>query len=293
MQTANISKSILSISSPGVHLSPTDADFNKQLCQQCNDFSNDLVSNNPKQFGFWASLPLPDVEASLAEIRRVLDGMNAVGFVMETNHHGVYLGNPSLNAVFDELNRVKAKIFIHPTTPCLQHTSSGGHHGHTAATFLPQYPNPMMEFMFDTARAVINLFASGTISRCPDITFVIPHAGGALPPILQRFCSFSTTLMKSDIDLSLHAVKKTFKEQFYFDLAGFPFPDQIHGLLRIVGPERLLYGSDWPFTPLPAVIGLAKAMSVGLKDILEDEEVREKVYSGNAMALLSDQKSTL
>ena len=293
MRTANITKSIVSISSPGVHLSSADADFNKQLCQQCNDFANDLVVRHPTKFGFWASLPLPDVESSLAEIGRVLDGMNAVGFVMETNHHGVYLGDPLLNVVFDELNRVKAKVFIHPTTPCFQHTSSGGDHGHTTTTFLPEYPNPMMEFMFDTARAVINLFASGTISRCPDITFVIPHAGGALPPILQRFCSFSTNLLKSEVDLSLQAVKKTFKERFFFDLAGFPFPDQIHGLLRIVGPERLLYGSDWPFTPSVAVVGLAKAMSSGLKEVFEDEHVREKVYLGNARALLSAHKGTL
>ncbi|KAH7403803.1 hypothetical protein BKA64DRAFT_460901 [Cadophora sp. MPI-SDFR-AT-0126] len=165
---------------------------------------------------------------------------------METNHHGVYLGGSSLDAVFRKLNQVKAKVFIHPTTTCFQHNNDSGVHIHTPVTFLPRYLNPMMEFMFDTARALINLFASGTIARCQDITFVVPHAGGALPPILQRFCSFSTMIIPSELDLSLGAVKKTLSEQFYFDLAGSPIPDQIHGLLRNVGPERLLYGSDYP-----------------------------------------------
>ncbi|PVH73618.1 aminocarboxymuconate-semialdehyde decarboxylase [Cadophora sp. DSE1049] len=293
MRTTNISKTIVSISSPGVHLSATtDTEFNKQLCQNCNDFASDLVRRHPTKFGFWATLPLPDVEAGLAEITRVIDGMNAVGFVMETNNHGVYLGDPSLDSVFKELNRVKAKVFIHPTTPCFQHMNSAGEHAHKSVTFLPQYPNPMMEFMFDTTRALINLFASGTIARCPDITFVIPHAGGALPPILQRCCAISTTLLKTGLDMSLQVVKKTFREQFYFDLAGFPFPDQIHGLLRIAGPERLLYGSDWPFTPSAAVDGLAKPMSVGLKDIFEDDGVREGIYLGNAKRLI-DQKNRL
>ncbi|KAG4441838.1 hypothetical protein IFR05_002702 [Cadophora sp. M221] len=286
MRRTSITKAILSISSPGVHLSFEDTEFNRQLAIHCNDFASDLVSRNPSKFGFWASLPLPDVEGSLSEITRVVNGMNAVGFTMETNHHGVYLGDPALDAVFNEMNRVKAKVLIHPTTPCFQHIDKLGQHQHTAVTFLPQFPNPMMEFMFDTARALINLFASGTITRCPDITFVVPHAGGALPLVLQRFCAFSTMIMKSEVDLSLQTVKETFRRQFYFDLAGFPFPDQIHGLLRIVGPERLLYGSDYPFTPGQAVVGLMGLMNVGLRETFEDAEVREGIYLGNAKRLL-------
>ncbi|KAH6690746.1 hypothetical protein BKA61DRAFT_565097 [Leptodontidium sp. MPI-SDFR-AT-0119] len=287
MRKTSISKAILSISSPGVHLSSEDTEFNKQLTMECNDFASDLVHRSPMNFGFWASLPLPDVEGSLSEIARVFDGMNAVGFTMETNHHGVYLGDPSLDAVFNELNRIKAKVFIHPTTPCFQRINESEHR-HTAVTCLPQYPNPMMEFMFDTTRALINLFASGTIARCPDITFVVPHAGGALPPVLQRFCSFSIMIMKSEIDLSLQAVKETLRRQFYFDLVGFPFPDQVHGLLRIVGPERLLYGSDYPFTPPQVVVGLVKLMSVGLKKTFEDGDVREGIYFLNAKRLLGE-----
>ena len=141
-----------------------------------------------------------------------------------------------------------------------------------------------MEFMFDTARALVNLFMSGTIHRCPDITFIVPHAGGALPPILQRFSTFATAIMRSEIDLSATTIKETFRRQFYF--AGFPLPDQIHGLLRIVGPERLLYGSDYPFTPPQLVGNLSESMKVGLEEIFSDESIRERIYSGNARKLL-------
>jgi predicted TIM-barrel fold metal-dependent hydrolase len=286
MRDASISKSIISISSPGVHLFPDNKTSNANLARECNDFANDLVGRHSDKFGFWASLPLPDVEGSLAEIARCTKDLKAAGFALETNHHGTYLGDPSLDAVFAELNRIKAKVFIHPTTPCCKHVGQNGN-GHTPITFLPKFPNPMFEFMFDTARALINLFSSGTISRCPDITFVIPHAAGALPPILQRFSSISSMLMRSELDLSNKALKETFKRQFFFDLAGFPFPDQIHGLLRIVGPERLLYGSDYPFTPAAGAKMLALEMKGGLEEIFEDEDVRKGIYSGNAGRLLA------
>jgi predicted TIM-barrel fold metal-dependent hydrolase len=143
-----------------------------------------------------------------------------------------------------------------------------------------------MEFLFDTARALINLSVSGTISHCPDITFIVSHAGGALPSVIQRFCAFAMSVLPSELDLSARAVKETFQRQFYFNLAGFPFPDQIHGLLRIVGPERLLYGSDYPFTPPGLIAVLARSMNTGLAEIFVDEKVRDGIYEGNAGRLL-------
>jgi predicted TIM-barrel fold metal-dependent hydrolase len=283
MRDLSITKSVISISSPGVYLTPGDHLSARKLARQCNDFAGDLVRRRPREFGFWAALPLPDVDGALAEIPYALDTLHADGVALETNHEGTYLGDPAFDAVFAELNRRKARVFIHPTSPCMKQADG---HSHTTATFLPQYPNPMFEFMFDTARALINLFLSGTIARCPDITFIIPHAGGAVPPVIERFCRFSTDILDSGVDISSKTVKETFKRQFYFDLAGFPFPDQIWGLLRAVEPQKLLYGSDFPFTPARGVGALAERMRTGLEEVIPDEAVMREIYTGNAKTLL-------
>jgi predicted TIM-barrel fold metal-dependent hydrolase len=285
MEDLSITKSVLSISSPGVYLYPGDHEASRRLTRQCNEFAADIVRRRPDQFAFWAALPLPDVAGTLLEIPYALETLHAAGFALETNHHGTYLGDPIFDAVFTELNRRKATVFIHPTTPCIKHAGS---HDHTAVTVLSQFPNPMFEFMFDTARAIINLFLSGTIKRCPDITFVIPHAGGAIPPVIERFCSFATDILGLEVETNSKIVKETFLRQFYFDLAGFPFPDQIHGLLRFVEPQKLLYGSDYPFTPAKGVAALAKKMHIGLEDLFSDDSVRRGVYAGNAKRLLRE-----
>jgi predicted TIM-barrel fold metal-dependent hydrolase len=285
MKQFNISKSILSISSPGTSLTPGDDKAARSLTRQCNDYAARLCSQNPS-LGFWAPLPLPNSEDTLQEITYALDTLKADGVTMETNHHGTYLGDPSLDGVFDELNRRHAKVFIHPTSPCMK--SCHGY-GPTPAAPLTQFPNPMFEFMFDTVRAVINLFLSGTIARCPNITFIIPHAGAALPPIIERFTAFST-LIGVGSTLSTEDVKDAFANQFYFDLAGCPFPDQIWGLLRYVGTGRLLYGSDYPFTPQPAVFLLAKRMAAEMEDRWGKED-RRAMLVGNARKLLSKRSS--
>lgn len=282
MKTVNVTKSILSISSPGTHLKAGDTALAREVTKYCNDYAADLKKQKPEQFGFFASLPLVDVEGCLEEIPRALDELDADGFVVETNFHGSYLGDKAFDPIFDELNRRKAIVFMHPTTPCLK--GSG-----TAATPLPDFPRPMFEFLFDTARAVINLFLSGTVSRCPNVTFLVPHVGGTFPPLINRFATFAMAIKIPGVDSSVNPawVKERLNKQFYFDTAGWAFPEQIKGLLEYVTVERMLYGSDFPFTPLPIVNSLSQMHDQYLPEVFPDEEDREKLCSGNALKLLA------
>ncbi len=281
MDSLRITKSILSITSPGTHLVNGDDKLARRVTRECNEFAADLKQRKPDRFGFWASLPLPDVEGSLEELAFSLDKLNADGVCMETNHHGVYLGDPKLEPVFAELNRRKSTIFIHPTSPHVLAHGGGCHSGNP----LSQYPAPMFEFFFETARAAINLFLSGTVSRHPNITYVLSHAGGALPPLIERFSSIPR-MLGLGIDVSPETVKKGLKQQFFFDLAGFPFPDQINGLLPHVTAAQLLYGTDYCYTPGSTVTELASVMDERLKELFPKEEDRRAVYVGNAMKLL-------
>jgi predicted TIM-barrel fold metal-dependent hydrolase len=281
METTNITKSIISITSPGTHLVPNNNALARKLTRYCNEFASELKHRSPSKFGFWASLPMPDVPGSLDEITYALDTLHADGFTMETNHHGTYLGDKSLDPIFAELNRRKAIIFIHPTTPCLPN-------GGEKAIPLPQFPRPMFEFLFDTARAVMNLFLSGTVAACPNITFIVPHVGGALPPLINRFATIPTVLSLPGVDTHVNPtwVKERLNSQFYFDTAGWAFPEQIQGLLPYVTVERMLYGSDFPYTPLKAVQVLSADHDKYLKDVFPERADQEALCTGNARKLL-------
>ena len=281
MKSVNVTKSILSVSTPGVHLKAGDHQLARKLARHVNEVAADLKRRRPDQFGFFASLPLADIEGCMQEIPYALDELNADGFVVMTNFHGSYLGHKDFDALFDELNRRKAVVFIHPTTPCL---SSG-----TAAVPFPQFPRPMFEFLFDTARTVINLFLSGTIQRCPNITFHLSHMGGAFPPLINRFASVAPIMKLGGpaSEISPAWVKERLNSQFYFDTAGWAFPEQIKGLLEYVTVDRMLYGSDFPYTPMPAVQALSKDHDEHLSRVFASGEEREKLCNRNAVNLFS------
>ena len=287
MERINATKCILSISSPGVHLVANNDELGRKLGRQCNDYAADLKRRRPDQFGFFASMPAPDVEGCLAEIKHAYDSLNCDGVTFKTNAHGVYLGDKRLDPVFDELNRRKEVVFMHPTSPCMSDGS--------IAAPLQFFPRSTYEFFFDTCRAVINLFASGTVSRCPNITFIVPHMGGAFPPLINRFSRVAPILGLPGIDPKLNAdmVMERLNTQFYFDTAGWAFTEQIKGLLEYVKVDRMLYGSDFPFTPLAPVIALSEEHDKYLPEVFPNREDQEKLCTKNALKIFTRAKPAL
>jgi 6-methylsalicylate decarboxylase len=230
MDRLGIATSLLSISSPGVHLA--DQAGTRDLTRAVNEEGRRAVVDHPGRFGLLASLPLPDVDASMAEIAHCCEYLDVAGFALLTNIGGTYLGHHTFEPVFRELDQRKARVFIHPTSPpCWEHTSLGR-------------PRPMLEFLFDTTRAVVDLVLNGTVATHPGIEFVIPHGGATLPMIADRVSVFSMLLGVDPAVDVLHDLGR-----LHYDLAGFPLPRQLDALLTLTTVDHLHYGSDYPFTP--------------------------------------------
>ena len=132
-----------------------------------------------------ARLLAPSDRNILGKLSQALWAMAiAAAVAVLTNVGGVYLGDASLEPVMAELHRRRAVVFIHPTSPaCWECTSLG-------------FPRPMIEFPFDTTRAVTNMLLSGTLARYPDIRWIVPHAGGALPFLASRIAGISASNME-------------------------------------------------------------------------------------------------
>ncbi|MGY0499259.1 amidohydrolase family protein [Nocardia sp. FBN12] len=236
MESSGIATSMLSVSSPGTHFGDDRAA--RELSREVNEFGAAVVRDHPGRFGHFAALPLPDVEGSLTEIAYALDTLGSDGVAVETNAHGRYLGDNRFEPVWAELDRRKAVVFVHPTSPLHPESISLGR------------PRPMLEFLFDSARAASDLLFAGVLLRYPGIEWIFTHGGGALPLLADRMELFSTAFFGSDNPAPLA------REQLralWFDMAGTPFPGQIPALNAAFGLDRVLYGSDYCWTPPAAV----------------------------------------
>lgn len=238
MDEAGIATSMLSVSSPGTHFGDDKAA--RELSREVNEFGAGLFDQHPGRFGHFASLPLPDIDGSLNEIAYALDTLDSDGVAIETNAHGHYLGDRRYEPIWAELDRRHAAVFVHPTSPPAHEAVALGR------------PRPMLEFIFDSTRAVSDLVFAGVFTRYPDIEWIFTHGGGALPVLADRMELFRIVFGEGE------GSEPSVQEQaraLWYDMAGTPFPHQVPALVSAFGSERLLYGSDYCWTPSFGALG--------------------------------------
>ncbi|MET9254542.1 amidohydrolase family protein [Streptomyces sp. NPDC003717] len=252
MDRGSIAKSYLSISSPGVHFGEDAAA--RTLAREVNEYGAGVRAGDPGRFGHFASLPLPDVEGSLAEAAHALDVLGADGVTVESNHHGVYLGDPRFEPLWADLDRRGAVVFVHPTSPPNADAVSLGR------------PRPMLEFLFDTARTASDLLFRGVLARYPGIRWILTHGGGALPLLADRMELFRGLLGgPADAPSTVEQLGRV-----WYDMAGTPFPRQIPALDAAFGTERLLYGSDYCWTPAEAALAQVRSVDAARQPSADD-----------------------
>lgn len=271
MDGLGVRTAMLSISSPGVHFGDDTAA--RALARRVNEDGVRLRRDYPGRFGYLASTPLPDVEGAVAEATYALDELKSDGIVIETNHGGVYLGDERLEPFWAALDQRAAVVLIHPTSPacsCSQRLDR-------------RFPRPMLEFMFETTRSITDLVAAGVLKRHPRIRIIVPHAGAALPVLMDRVDAMLPLLPAMGEAPAQQTLREAMKV-LHFDLAGMPVPHLLDSLLKVADPEKLHYGSDYPFTPDFACQALMQALET--TPLLSDRQ-RQAVWRDNALKLFA------
>ena len=270
MDDAGIDFTVLSMATPHIY---NGADKEKISCEVAREINLEFASicrHYPDKFGFVATLPMPSVEGSIAEIKFAMEQLGALGVKVASNSDGVYLGDERLDPIFAELNSRKALVILHPS-PAKKLPREGVVTGKVMA---------MYEYPADTTRAVLNLLSNGTLKKFPSLKFVVPHCGSFLPYMKQRagamFQMLSAMKIMDAVDVAAGL------KNLYFDLAGDPMPEQMEMLLKISDVDHLIYGSDYPY--VPAQVWLKKKSALDAE--LVNRRWTEKFYIENAKKIL-------
>lgn len=239
MDRHGIETAVVSISAPGFPVADPVG-----LCRHCNDYAAEMIARHAGRFGSFASLPLPDVDASLAEIGRALDELKADGICLLSSYDGRYLGDPLFAPVMDELERRGAVVYVHPNEP--------------PGAFLGGLPPASLEFPFDTTRAIAHLLFTGTLLRTRNVKYIFSHAGGAIPFLAERLAR-----LERRPDLKQHAPDGVMAElrRLHFDVALSAGPLTLGALLRFTTPDHVLFASDFPHAPEPAMAGSVEGLA--------------------------------
>jgi 6-methylsalicylate decarboxylase len=266
MDQNDIATAITSVAMPGVLFAPP-AQANA-LARRLNEYAADLRVRWPKRFGAFAIVPMHGIDDSIAEIAYALDVLKLEGVCLFTSYGDNYLGHASFDPLLEELNRRKAVVYTHPTL-----------HPSTRAISL-SYPAFLMEYLFDTTRMATNLIFTGALDRFPDIKFILSHAGGTLAYISWRLGS--GPVIDPGLPQWPRAKIEAALASFWYDNAISSAPATMMALKAVAGPEKILFGTDWPFVTDAL---MAEHVSGHIARSVHSDTERAAIDRGNALRL--------
>jgi predicted TIM-barrel fold metal-dependent hydrolase len=236
MEEAGVARSLLSMTSPGVTIRGERA---RALVRSSNEYAARLAADHGGRLGFFVYVQPEDVDNALQEIAYGLDVLKAVGVGLFTSYGSKWLGDPAFDPVFAELERRGAVVYVHPVAaPCCQ-------------GLLPGVGDAMVEFGTDTTRAIVRYVYGGAAARFPKVRMIWSHSGGTMPYLIERFdVADRQGLYKAAAPEGFRAAAS----RFFYDVAQSSNPVATRALRTVVRPERIVFGTDYPFrTPLEHV----------------------------------------
>jgi predicted TIM-barrel fold metal-dependent hydrolase len=194
----------------------------------CNDELIDAVAQRPEFARALLTLPLPDVDAALAELQRVGDDPRVGGVLLHTVGLQWVLDEARFEPVYADIARRRLPLMLHPAAE--------------------PPPLALRDFrladslgaMFSSTAGAARFMLSGMLDRVADLIVIVPHLGGALPYLAQRLVD------QNGRGEAEHDILYYLKTRIWLDSCSY-HPPALRCALDTVGSERILLGSDYPF----------------------------------------------
>jgi len=286
MDRAGVQTSYSSITVPGIYFAegfgnqqaPPGAKFKNDvvaLAREANEFGAKMKADYPGRFGIWASLPLPDVDASLKEIEYAFDKLKLDGIGLITSIGTKYMGDKVFTPVFEELNRRNAIVYTHPGAgPCCLYA-------------LPGVGPTTLEYSHDTARTIVSWVNSGSAERFSNVKWIFSHGGGSIWSARYIGGEIGTD-PKAFANRTQQPRLLSFLRKFYYDTAASSNFLQMENLKTLVGTSQIVLGSDHPYgDPLTYILDVRELQASGVFTAQE----RQAIERENATRLLASVKT--
>lgn len=232
-----------------------DAAMNERIAQ--------AVAKHPARFRGLGSVPLQAPERAADELSRCINSLGMSGVTISTRVRDREIGDAALRPFWERAEALGAVVFIHPA-------------GNPDPRFRKWQLWNSIGQSLEEAMAVASLFYEGVLDAYPKLKIVVSHGGGYMPFYLGRIAR--NYIEKPATRVNMTKPPLDYVGMLHYDTCVYD-PDTLSQLVAVVGPERIVMGSDYP-------VGEMKPADFVRDCAALDAAAQELVLSGNAARLL-------
>lgn len=265
MNTGGVEVEILS--NPSMYIRVDE--HSPELCRLVNDTYAEACRQSPERFKAFANIPFNSPQAALAELDRALRIPGFVGALITSNVGDTYLHTPEFFPFWEEAERRKIPVFMHPKPP-------------------PGYQDddiaPLLAFPADTTLSTMKLLYGGVFERWPNLILILAHLGGTLPYLARRIDLGFDDHHFSDRYRQIPRRPSEYMPKLYFDTALGWHKPAFDCACALVGVDHLVYGSDYFMQDSPFM----RWTNEFLEGLPLSQGDKNKIYYKNAERLLQE-----
>jgi len=251
MDAAGIDVSIVSLTCPNVYWGGEQVSTEAQVAY-------------PGRIEWFTSLPWEYPRAAVDELARSCD-RGARGVMVLANVAGRSLTEDAFVPIWAEIDRRGLPVLVHPGEPPGADRMDMGRYDLSWS----------VGFMLDTTLALTRMIFDGFLDRFPNLKLIASHGGGTLPYLVGRFEKGDAVELPQRRRMT--AKPTEYLRRIWYDCITYDL-GALRYLISVVGPERVLFGTDWPHQVHDVVGSLANTAAL-------DATERDAIRSGNAIAL--------
>jgi aminocarboxymuconate-semialdehyde decarboxylase len=211
----------------------TELDLNRRL----NDTIAGWIGRYPTRFAGMFTLPLQDIDRSLGEMERSVRELGLRTANLPASVKGDYLGHPRFQPFWEAARALGVSVFIHPdgvADPWYQDYGLWNSLGQA----------------IDETRVMASLIYEGVLDRFPEVPIVVSHGGGYMPHYMGRMDRNVENMPDSTRNITRKP--SDYLKSFWYDTCVYDASTLV-ALAKIVGPDRLVMGSDYPLGDMDPV----------------------------------------
>jgi aminocarboxymuconate-semialdehyde decarboxylase len=254
----------MSLSQPLIYWAKDD--LAQRLTESYNDGLARAHEKHPSRLYGLATLPMQSPELSVKEVARAAKLPGMKGYYISTNVNGKNLSDASFFPVYEAIEATGMPLFIHPV------------HVLAPERLEQYYLTNLLGNPYESGIAAAHLIFGGVMDRFQRLEVVLPHAGGAFPWLVWRLQRGWEK--RQDLKHLKLQGPAAYLRRFHYDTVGYS-DHVIDYLVRVVGADRILMGSDYCFP-----IAYEQPVELVENNPTLDGSAKEAVICGNARKLL-------
>jgi aminocarboxymuconate-semialdehyde decarboxylase len=209
-----------------------DPQVTSAIARDCNDEVHQMTMDYPERFAGFATLPMQDAKAAIAELERSVTKLGLKGAMIDDKVNARTFDEPEFLPFWKAAEELGALIFVHQAGETMVSSRIKRYH----------LPNTIGN-LADRAVTFATLVFGGVMDACPDLKVCLAHGGGYTCYGIGRMDR--GWQVRSEARVNIGQPPSKYLRRFYYDCIVYT-EAALRFLIDTVGVDRVVLGTDWP-----------------------------------------------